>query len=445
MNIKNNKFIKYSLAFTIALICLIGGNISVEAEDFRLEDYPYCTYNITETIEDPLTTGATYTTSYNFSVVYTSAKKIRVYNTFEKKADKVTALDETGLATVTVDEDAVKDVFINRDGKFHCPTDAIVTYRDSYSTTYYLSTKSETDNYNKDFITIVKPTLVEDNSLTNSKGEKVCERSKFNEYVSKNKKLFSDIVQKTYDDEYKRLSNWTNTFNNATSTTVDQCNSYAASQVGNKVEESFKTDFRNQSANLLNELTQYCALSEQDYNTYSLYINGKNPITYEQKAQAMGNSIASIHQSNTNACLAKSNATEEEKKVVEDEAQKAVDDMKAGLNKAAEDYVNMISNIGLGNDVDVSCEGLLGDDLLDLISEIFTYIKIAAPILLLVLGSVDFGQAVISQDKDALTKAFSKFVKRAIICVAIFFIPIILEYLLKNLDGMTKDPMCGIR
>lgn len=440
MNIKNNKFIKYSLAFTIALICLIGGNISVEAEDFRLEDYPYCTYNITETDDT-----ATYTTSYNFSVVYTSAKKIRVYNESEKKADKFTVLDDTGLTTIIVDEDVVKDVFINRDGKFHCPTDAIVTYHDRYSTTYYLSTKSETDDYNKDFITIVKPTLVEDNSLTNSKGEKVCERSKFNEYVSKNKKLFSDIVQKTYDDEYKRLSNWTNTFKNATSTTVDQCNSYAASQVGNKVEESFKTDFRNQSANLLNELTQYCALSEQDYKTYSLYINGKNPITYEQKAQAMGNSIASIHQSNTNTCLAKSNATEEEKKVVEDEAQKAVDDMKAGLNKAAEDYVNMISNIGLGNDVDVSCEGLLGDDLLDLISEIFTYIKIAAPILLLVLGSVDFGQAVISQDKDALTKAFSKFVKRAIICVAIFFIPIILEYLLKNLDGMTKDPMCGIR
>lgn len=442
MNIKNNKFIKYSLAFTIALICLIGGNISVEAEDFRLEDYPYCTYNITETDDT-----ATYTTSYNFSVVYTSAKKIRVYNEFEKKADKFTVLDDTGLTTIIVDEDVVKNVFINRDGKFHCPTDAIVTYHDRYSTTYYLSTKSETDDYNKDFITIVKPTLVEDNSLTNSKGEKVCERSKFNEYVSKNKKLFSDIVQKTYDDEYKRLSNWTNTFKNATSTTVDQCNSYAASQVGNKVEESFNNNFQTQSANLLNELTQYCALSEQDVKTYSLYINGRSPITYQQKAQAMGNSIASIHQSNTNACLAKSNATEEEKKVVEDEAQKAVDDMKSGLNKAAEDYVNMISNIGLGNDVDVSCEGLLGDDLLDLISEVLNYVKIAAPILLLVLGSVDFGQAVISQDKDALSKAFSKFVKRAIICVVIFFLPIIIKYLLYHLDDYFKsnDPLCGIR
>ncbi|MDD6224550.1 MAG: hypothetical protein PUB18_06105 [bacterium] len=98
-----------------------------------------------------------------------------------------------------------------------------------------------------------------------------------------------------------------------------------------------------------------------------------------------------------------------------------------------------------GENIKATCEGIIGSDLLEIIDEIFTYIKIAAPILLIVLGCADFGQAVISDDKDALKKAASKFVKRAVICVAIFFIPSIVNYLLGFIENMTTDPTCGIK
>lgn len=98
-----------------------------------------------------------------------------------------------------------------------------------------------------------------------------------------------------------------------------------------------------------------------------------------------------------------------------------------------------------GDEISIDCEGLLGDELLDLIARLLNYVQIGAPILLIVLGIVDFSQAILSDDKDALKKATSKFVKRAIICVAIFFLPLIINLILKLIDGIPKDPMCGIK
>ena len=148
-------------------------------------------------------------------------------------------------------------------------------------------------------------------------------------------------------------------------------------------------------------------------------------------------------------CIQSANLDEKEKKELLEETEKESEETRKGIEEEAnnliEKYKNKITGIDLGENVGIDCEGLLGDDLLNLISEIFGYIQIAAPILLLVLGSVDFAQAVMSDDKDALKKATSKFVKRAIICVAIFFVPLILKYLLSFLNDMGKDPLCGIK
>lgn len=148
-------------------------------------------------------------------------------------------------------------------------------------------------------------------------------------------------------------------------------------------------------------------------------------------------------------CIQSANLDEKEKKELLDETVKQSEETRTDIEETAssliEKYKNKITSIDLGENVGIDCEGLLGDKLLDLISEIFGYVQIAAPILLIVLGSVDFAQAVMSDDKDALKKATSKFVKRAIICVAIFFVPLILKYLLSFLNDMGKDPLCGIK
>jgi len=94
-----------------------------------------------------------------------------------------------------------------------------------------------------------------------------------------------------------------------------------------------------------------------------------------------------------------------------------------------------------------TCEGLLGPDVMDDIQKYMTWIRIIVPILIIVLGMVDFGKAVLSDDDKALGKATSNLIKRLIIAVFIFFVPILLTYLIdaasQVADHLTSG--CDIR
>lgn len=87
-------------------------------------------------------------------------------------------------------------------------------------------------------------------------------------------------------------------------------------------------------------------------------------------------------------------------------------------------------------------EPLLGD-----IQFAWDLIKIAAPILVIVFGSLDYGQAVISGDDNALKKATDKFRKRLMFAVLLFFIPFLIDLLfsISGLDNKVSDIVCGIK
>jgi len=127
-----------------------------------------------------------------------------------------------------------------------------------------------------------------------------------------------------------------------------------------------------------------------------------------------------------------------------------LDEAYEDITDARREYKNFIDNLNLGNlgdIVDSNCEGILGEDLLEYIDKMFTWVKISVPIILIVLGSLDFGKAVLVDDKDELRKATSKFIKRCIIAVAIFFIPSLLSYLLHFFNAITSTggvSTCGI-
>ena len=95
------------------------------------------------------------------------------------------------------------------------------------------------------------------------------------------------------------------------------------------------------------------------------------------------------------------------------------------------------------------CKGILTQDAYDFLEEIIGYIRIFVPILLIVLGAVDFTSAVTSQDQEALKKSGVKFMKRTIAAIAVFFVPLIIKVLL-NLPGikgninLVDDPTCGL-
>lgn len=68
-----------------------------------------------------------------------------------------------------------------------------------------------------------------------------------------------------------------------------------------------------------------------------------------------------------------------------------------------------------------------------LIIWIFNILKILIPVLLIILGSIDFGKVVLSNDKDAMSKAISTFVIRIIIAIAIFLLPTLVSLILQIL------------
>lgn len=76
-----------------------------------------------------------------------------------------------------------------------------------------------------------------------------------------------------------------------------------------------------------------------------------------------------------------------------------------------------------------SCD-VLGAEFTKILQEVFNWIQIGVPVLVIVLCSVDCATAVISQDEKAISGTTSKIIKRVVIGVAVFFVPMILNILL---------------
>ena len=98
------------------------------------------------------------------------------------------------------------------------------------------------------------------------------------------------------------------------------------------------------------------------------------------------------------------------------------------------------------------CKALLGGDdddstLVDLLKTILTVVKIVVPIILLVMGSLDFARAIFSANEDEIKKSQSKFIRRLIVGVIIFLAPSILQEILTLAHSVWDviDPtLCGI-
>ncbi len=85
--------------------------------------------------------------------------------------------------------------------------------------------------------------------------------------------------------------------------------------------------------------------------------------------------------------------------------------------------------------LDASCDAIFDSEAQALIERLFGIVCIAVPILLIVLGSVDFGNAVLSSDQEAMQKAVKRFTTRCIVAVAIFFLPMLIN-LIFSFPGM---------
>ena len=76
-----------------------------------------------------------------------------------------------------------------------------------------------------------------------------------------------------------------------------------------------------------------------------------------------------------------------------------------------------------------ACNGLL--PIVQFIRKgLFPIIQIGIPILLIVMGTIDFGKAVASSDDKNIKEAGNKFLKRCIAAVVVFFVITIVSLLM---------------
>lgn len=94
----------------------------------------------------------------------------------------------------------------------------------------------------------------------------------------------------------------------------------------------------------------------------------------------------------------------------------------------------------------VDCETLLGDDLVNKIKSYLNIVKIAIPIIVIALGTVDFTKAVFSGEEE-MKKAQKQFITRIAIAILIYLTPTILHLLLllaNKVWTIISPTSCGI-
>lgn len=80
-----------------------------------------------------------------------------------------------------------------------------------------------------------------------------------------------------------------------------------------------------------------------------------------------------------------------------------------------------------------------------LIQKILNYMKVLGPTIAVVFGSIDMVKAIITSDEENMKKAQSKFIKRILAAVALFFVPLATGILLSIFGLTTDNSKCGLK
>ena len=89
-----------------------------------------------------------------------------------------------------------------------------------------------------------------------------------------------------------------------------------------------------------------------------------------------------------------------------------------------------------------ACNGLL--PIVQFIRKgVFPIIQIGIPILLIIMGSIDLGKAVLSSDDKEIKGATGKLVKRVIMAVAVFFVVTIITLVMNLFTNVDDDNIEG--
>ncbi len=86
-----------------------------------------------------------------------------------------------------------------------------------------------------------------------------------------------------------------------------------------------------------------------------------------------------------------------------------------------------------------SKEVTIGGQIPDTVALIVTIIKVAIPVILVILGMIDLFKGVTAQKDDEIKKAQQLFVKRLVAAVLVFFVVTIVQLVISFADDKDKD------
>ena len=93
--------------------------------------------------------------------------------------------------------------------------------------------------------------------------------------------------------------------------------------------------------------------------------------------------------------------------------------------------LNVLTNVACGDGAKI----IIDETLPNVISMLVTIIKIAIPVALIIFGMIDLGKAVMSNDEKEMKGAQTKFIKRCLYAVIVFFVVAIVQFVVSVLDS----------
>ena len=80
-----------------------------------------------------------------------------------------------------------------------------------------------------------------------------------------------------------------------------------------------------------------------------------------------------------------------------------------------------------------------------MLQKFFNYVKIIGPLLVIILSGMDFAKNTLTGDAEGFKKATGKLKIRMICAIALFFIPLLTNFILNLINNSSVDSTCGIK
>lgn len=117
--------------------------------------------------------------------------------------------------------------------------------------------------------------------------------------------------------------------------------------------------------------------------------------------------------------------------------------------RTVDPYPNIFGRVNLDSSDEYGCNTLFFDDsgeetqLKEFLDDLFSFIRICTPVVVIILSTIEYVQALINKDDNRMKKANQKTIKRLAIGIVIFLLPSFLN-LLFHLFGLYDMSTCGI-